>query len=55
MTFKTFWDRTVHSECNDAIKSEDKQRTYSKFKQNFGLEDYIFELPYTCNDRCHFA
>ena len=53
MTFKTFWGRTVHNECNDAIKAEGKLRTYSKFKQNFGLEDYISELPY--KDRCHFA
>ena len=53
MTFKTFWGRTVHNECNDAIKSEGKLRTYSKFKQHFGLEDYISELPY--KDRCHLA
>ena len=53
MTFKTFWGRTVHSECNDAIKSEGKLRTYSKLKQHFGIEDYISEIPY--NDRCQFA
>ena len=55
MTFKTFWSRSVHGESNSSntIKSEGKLRTYSNFKQHFGLEDYICELPYY--DRCHFA
>ena len=50
MAYKHFWRKNVHCEDNGTNKSESKLRIYSKFKQHFGLEDYICELPYI--DRC---
>ena len=35
------------------MQCKGKRRPYSKFKQLFGLEDYISEYAY--NDRCNFA